>query len=310
MAAKDLLWAAILNPRAGNGRVARLWPSLLAKLIEKGISIRTLMTTSAGDATEQARQALAQGVQGLLVVGGDGTLSEVINGCFQDGQLLNPDLQLALLPAGTGSDFIKTAGIPKATQDALACFETGYSQKVDVGRITLNAGKIRYFINIADAGIGGAVVDRVNHTSKALGGFASFLWGTLTTFWDYQNQRTRIVLDHDIELQLRTSNVIVANGQYFGGGMQILPAARLDDGQFDVLVVGDMSRAEAYQNIWHVYTGSHLKHPKIQHFKAHHVHIESLESPQLLDVDGEQWGETPATFDILPASLNLIVPKS
>lgn len=310
MSAKDIPWAAILNPRAGNGQVARLWPSLLAELVQAGFSIRTLMTTGTGDATHQARYALSQGIQGLLVVGGDGTLSEVINGCFEKSKLLNPDTHIALLPSGTGSDFIKTAGIPKATRDALACFQMGHTQMIDVGMITLNPDKIRYFINIADVGIGGAVVDRVNHTSKVLGGFGSFLWGTLATFWDYQNQRTRIVLDHDIELQLRTSNVIVANGQYFGGGMRILPAACLDDGQFDVLVVGDMSRAEAYQNIWHVYTGSHLKHPKIKHFQARHVQIESLASPQLLDVDGEQWGETPATFEVLSSALRLVVPKS
>ena len=213
---------------------------------------------------------------------------------FENGKAIRDDLTLAIIPAGTGSDFIKTPKIPAGTEQAMACLLKGNTIPLDIGQISSH-NELRYFINIADAGIGGTICHDVNQRSKALGGFVTFLSATLRNFWTYQNKQSHIIVDDKIKFDLKTSNIIVANGQYFGGGMQIAPTAEISDGVFDIIILGDFSRFEAYSNIFQVYKGTHLSHPKVKYLRGRKVVIES-DDPQLLDVDGESWGQTPVTF--------------
>lgn len=270
------------------------------------MNIQSCFTTGINDATQKANRAIKEGSTGLIIVGGDGTLNEVVNGCFENGKPLNKDLTLAIVPAGTGSDFIKTPQIPTDNIQAINCLLQGKSIPLDIGQITCHEEK-RYFINIADAGIGGAICADVNQGSKVMGGFITFLSATLKTFWTYQNKQSRILVDDKIEFNMKASNIIIANGQYFGGGMQIAPSADISDGLFEIIILGDFSRFEAYSNIVQVYKGTHLSHPKVEYLRGTKVHIESGET-QLLDVDGESWGQTPATFEVLPQCFNLLVP--
>ncbi len=278
-------------------------------LAEAGMAIETRITEHPGHAADLTRQALRAGTRRIIAVGGDGTVNEVVNGFFDGDKAINPEAELAVLCRGTGCDFIKTLGLPKADDGGVERVAAGEAHPVDVGRVRYvnNRGEeeMRYFINIAEAGIGGEVCARVNGSSKAAGGFVTFLGATLGSFLSFRNQPAEIVIDGKYVRNLPVCNVVVANGRYFGGGMKIMPQADLSDGKFDVLVMGDFNRAELFANIAKVYSGSHLGHPKVEVFQARSVRVTSTARLKL-DLDGEAPGTTPAHFEIVPGAIRVI----
>jgi diacylglycerol kinase family enzyme len=187
----------------------------------------------------------------------------------------------------------------------------GQTKKIDVGRMEMtdHQGRtvVRYFLNIASFGIGGDVDARVNRSSKALGGFVSFAWASLSAMLMFQNKKVRIVLDDKYDLGERTIfNVAVANGQFFGGGMHIAPMANLCDGIFDVIVLGDFKRRETLVQMPKIYKAQHMGHPKVEHYRAKKV-VATSDETVLLDVDGEQPGKLPTVFTVCPDALKLRV---
>ena len=301
----------VVNPRSADGTTGAHWPRFARMLEEAGLHAQAHFTEGPGHATDLVREGLRAGQKHIVIVGGDGSINEAVNGFFApDGTAWNPEAELGILCRGTGCDYIKSLGLPKREDLAIQRLLKGSVRTVDIGRVEFRdaAGEARqrYFCNIAEAGLGGAVVDRVNRSSKRLGGFASFLLSTLSTFVTYRNPRMTIQVDDMPPETLLASNLIVGIGGCFGGGMRILPEAELDDGRFDVLVMGDLSRVELFTNIARVYRGSHLTPPKIRHGRARRVTVTSPE-PLLLDVDGEQPGLAPATFTIVPGALRVRV---
>ncbi|MBI5482278.1 MAG: diacylglycerol kinase family lipid kinase [Deltaproteobacteria bacterium] len=304
----------VVNPRSANGTVERRWDELAATIRSGYGAFEHAFTTAPGDATRLARQALDEGYAMVVALGGDGTMNEVVNGFFRDGKAVNPDAILGEIPVGTGGDFRKTAGIPKDVAAAAAGLQGTATMRVDAGRLSLvdAAGRPaeRYFINIASFGMGGLVDSIVNSSSKALGGKASFFLATARAAVRYRNQLVRLTLDGGKPLERRIYNVAVANGRYFGGGMHVAPKAILDDGLFDVVALGDFGVAEVALRVRHIYKGTHLGMPKVEHWKARHVQAEPVQAGDqvLLDVDGEQPGALPSTFEMLPGAIKLKVP--
>ena len=304
----------VVNPRSAAGAVGRQWKELAVTIRAAYGAFEHAFTTAPRDATRLARQALRDGYGMIVAVGGDGTMNEVVNGFFLGGKVVNPDAILGEVPMGTGGDFRKTAGIPKEVGAAAAALRGTATMRVDIGRLSLVDGggrpAERYFINIASFGIGGLVDSIVNSSPKLLGGKASFLLATARAAVRFKNQTVRLTLDGGKPMERRIYNVAVANGRYFGGGMHIAPQATLDDGLFDVVALGDFSMAEVTFRIRHVYAGTHLGLPKVEHWKARHVVAEPVYPADkvLLDVDGEQPGSLPSTFDLLPAAIKLKVP--
>lgn len=303
---------AVINPASANGSTARKWPEIRRMLESRGVPCETRLTNGPGQAMAIARRALQEGVTRLIAVGGDGTINEIINGFMSGDKPVNPDASLGIIPRGTGCDFIRTLGIPHDVRQAVGVIAAGRERAIDLGRASFvnraGAEEVRYFGNIAEVGLGGAVVERVNRTSKALGGFASFLIGTVVTFWKYRNKRVAVTLDDQPPREMRACNVVVANCQYFGGGMRILPMAQPDDGLLDVLLMKDLTRPELYANILKVYQGNHLDHPKLEALRARRVRVEALDEPVKLEIDGEEAGLAPAEFSLLPRTLKVLVP--
>lgn len=298
----------IVNPLAGGGKA---WSELFHGLPLEG---EVRLTNGPGHATELAREALKEGKRSIVAVGGDGTLNEVVNGFFENGKIIDPEAELGIVGIGTGCDTIKSFRIPRDPRRALLALSAipGYrARPVDVGRVRFldHEGKesIRYFINIAEAGIGGAVVGAVNKTSKKWGGFSTFLLGTLETIFRYQNRLLELQLDDLPARHLVASNVVVGNGRYFGGGMKILPHAEFDDRLLEILVMGDLSPTELLLNLGGVYFGTHVNHPLVETHQARRVRVSST-LPLPIDVDGEQPGTTPAEFEILPHALRVRLP--
>jgi YegS/Rv2252/BmrU family lipid kinase len=255
------------------------------------------------------RDALGEGVSLIVAVGGDGTFNEVVNGFFEDGRAVNPEARLAIVPVGTGSDLRRTLSVPADVEAAARRIARGRSKTVDVGLATYRdrEGEVRqrHFVNVADFGAGGAVVDKVNRTTKVFGGRISFLWAILTTLPKYRNTRVRYRGDGQ-QGDLVMNNFVVANGRYFGGGLMPAPHAEMDDGLLDVVIIGDITFKEARRNLGRLRRGEHLSLPQVTHFRAATVETECLD-PALLDLDGEMVGSNPTRFAVLPRTLRILV---
>jgi len=235
-----------------------------------------------------------------------------LNGFF-DGYLpINPAASLAIYPHGTGSDLARTLGVLNAA-DAMNLLNGGHTMTVDVGRVTYTPAdgggqQVRYFINVADFGMGGAVVECVNGGSKRLGPFLTFLLALIRTLATYRNPLVRLQIDGEL-LEQRTANVIVANGKYYGGGIHVAREARMDSGAFEVYVLGDIGFWKAIANLPRLYSGSYVKRADlVRRFTAHRVVAQSSDRV-LLNLDGEQPGMLPAAIEVLPAAMRLVVPR-
>ncbi|MDB5113941.1 MAG: diacylglycerol kinase catalytic region [Chloroflexi bacterium] len=300
---------AVVNPASCAGRTGRSWPEMRRVLSAAGVEVEERLTTAPREATELTRVALLEGCERVVAVGGDGTLNEVVNGFLAaDGTPVAPGAVLGLLPSGTGGDFRRTAGIPAGAAAAAAVLAAGASRPVDMGRITLDGAATRHFINIADCGIGGEVVARVNRSSKRAGGTATFLWHSLASLLSYRPRAARVEIDGTAE-EGRYQNVVVANGRYFGGGMCVAPGADLADGLFDVVLFGDLPRMRSLTGIRRIYAGTHIGEPGIRLLRGRRVRVIPLEQPPLcFEMEGEEVGPAPATLEIVPAAIRVCVP--
>jgi diacylglycerol kinase (ATP) len=264
-----------------------------------------LFSEAPGQLTELARRAVDDGARLLVVVGGDGALHEVVNG------VVGRDVELALMMRGTGMDFPRTHGIPTKTEDAARVAVEGVARELDLGRVTYRswAGHeaTEHFANIASAGMSAAVARRANAKSKALGGKVSFFTALVEVFFAWRNVEMHVRVDGE-ERRGKINNTVVANGQYHGGGMWLAPEARPDDGLFDVLVFGDLTKVDFVLNVAKIYKGTHLAHPKIEQLRGARVQIDAGE-PLPIELDGEQPGTTPASFEVVPRALRVRVPR-
>jgi diacylglycerol kinase (ATP) len=264
-----------------------------------------LFSERPGHLAELAREAADGGARLLVVVGGDGSVNEVVNGIAGDDRV-----ELAIVARGTGWDFARAFEIPRKPAEAARVALGGATRTVDLGRATFRswAGDetSSYFANAASAGMSGAIAQRANETSKALGGKASYAWATLAVFARWQNGRVEVAVD-DERRDGRMHDVVVANGRFLAGGMLLCPDAVPDDGVFDVLLIGDLTKRDLVLTMPKTYRGSHLPHPKAELLRGR---IVTVDAPQPLPVqlDGEQPGTTPARFELVPRALRVRVP--
>jgi len=300
----------VVNPASGNGAAGKRWQSLEAKARSLGLAGESVLTTGPGDATRLTRDALADGRRLIVAVGGDGTVNEVVNGFFADGAPVAPEAELALVQIGTGRDTIRTYGIPKQPEKALQLLLDGRSRSIDLGRASYasrDGGEtVRMFANAASCGMSGVIAERANRTSKRLGGTACFMWATITSFVGWHNVPFHVEIDGEEHSQL-ANNVLVGNGRFLAGGMRMFPEAEPDDGLLDVLVWGDVTKLDLARNMHRLYRGTHVGHPKLQVTRARHVRV-SMDQPLPVELDGEQPGSTPISFEVAPAALRLRVP--
>ncbi len=300
--------AVVVNPASANGKTGKKWPEVENAFKNAGVSIDVTFTGAPHHATEITRNYLYDGYNLIISVGGDGTANEVVNGFFEDGKPINELAAAGFMSTGTGRDLGRTIGTPEGINEAVLHILNSPVRSVDLGRVNYisNEGKQekRSFINIAGIGLDGETVARVNRTSKALGGFISFLWGTLVSLLLYKNKAMTISIDGKEVFKEKVAVIVVGNGRYFGGGMCIAPGADISDGEFDIVVIKGMTKASLIVNLPKVYAGKHLFHPNITTMKGKNVVVYSSESA-LLDLDGEQPGKAPVEIELLPGAMQL-----
>jgi YegS/Rv2252/BmrU family lipid kinase len=306
----------IINPSSASGSTGEAWPGVASDLRSEFGSFQTAFTKLRGDAAAIANDAARQGVKMIIACGGDGTVSEVANGILTSGK----DAELGILPSGTGGDFRRSLEIPAQSRAAARVLLEGKTRRIDVGRISFrdhdNAETMRYFAGVASCGMSTKVIQRVKaggpdwlpaNTPKWLGGRISFGASLLQTAMRTEATRLLVQLDDEHERRLLVTTLCVANARYFGGGMKIAPDAKLTDGKFDVVGIGDLGAMKIFTSAPRVYFGSHLSLPQVSHALARKVTVRPAESGADVDleVDGELPGKLPATFQIIPAALSV-----
>jgi diacylglycerol kinase (ATP) len=306
----------IINPASAGGATSDAWPGIASDLRSHFGAFTPLFTERPGQAIELAADAARKGIRLIIACGGDGTISEVANGILVSGR----DAELGVLPSGTGGDFRKTLGIPRRVRDAAQILRTGRSRRIDVGRVTFTTTggeqETRYFLGVASFGMTADVIERVKQRNPEwfpfkgpqwLTGRLSFGMSMLQTA--IQSKATRVVVqaDDQPEQHLTLVALCIANARYFGGGMKIAPDAKLTDGKFDVVSVGDLGAFKIFTNAPRLYLGAHLGMQQVGHVLAAKVQARAtLKTEEIaIEVDGELPGRLPATFQIVPGALQV-----
>jgi YegS/Rv2252/BmrU family lipid kinase len=286
--------------------VDKALPRIESVLNQANLAYRIVRTTHPGHATEAARQALQQGERYVVAVGGDGTVHEVVNGMVKDGGPVAADAVLGVVAAGSGCDFVRSFGLPGDAAQAAARLAGDEVRTIDVGTVTCADGETRCFVNIAEAGLGGAVVARaagLKGVGRLLGGvrYAAGFWLTLPRF-----RPATVRLDANGQYHAwRAFNVVVANCRFYGGGMQISPNSDPGDCLLDILVMTG-PKSDSFTTLPKVYKGAHLPHRNIAELRAAQLSIEAEPGFQV-EADGELVGVTPASFGIIPGAIRLKV---
>ncbi|HEY3544066.1 MAG TPA: diacylglycerol kinase family protein [Gaiellaceae bacterium] len=289
----------LVNPASDNGTTGRRWVALAHRAAGLGLDGETLYSERPNHLTELAADVDAELV---VAVGGDGTLNEVVNGLMQrDERPL-----LATIPLGTGMDFGRTHRIPSRFAEAVAVAAGDGVRTIDVGRVEHSRGT-RFFANVGSVGMSAAVAQRANGMSKALGGKATFFYALTRVFLEWENTPISVELDDGTRREARMHDVVVANGQWHGGAMWLAPQAAPDDGQFDVVLIGDVNKRDFVTTAPKIYKGTYLAHPKVELLRSRSVMVEAPERLPI-ELDGEQVGTTPARFEVVPGALRIRVP--
>jgi len=304
---KRLKTQVIVNPESAKGQTRKRWSQIRDGIRHFIQDFKYEFTEKPLDAIELARAAIKDGTELVIGVGGDGTMNEIANGFYEDRRIINPAATLGIVPSGTGCDLTRSLNIPNRLKDAMTVITQARSRAIDVGKVTFRTtggGQAeRIFLNVADFGVGGEVVARVNQ-KRLERKTSSYVRCLISTMIKYKAKRVRVRVD-GVEIP-RGEYLIgaVANGRIFGKGMKIAPHARLDDGLFDFVYIKGMKFLEFCANGWKLMNGTHLGHPKIFLVQGRKIEAEpEAGDTVLLEFDGEQLGTLPATFEMVPRSL-------
>lgn len=296
----------IVNPKAGHGRAGSKWSEIAPKCAFFG-PFDEIYSKRSGHIEELTRECLKKGAQRIVIAGGDGSLSEALNGFFENDKPIRDDAILGSVPLGTGSDFLKTFDISNVDQ-AIEAFKKNRITSIDIGEIkSLHQPRKRLFLNIASFGCSGEVVRKVNALSplqkKLLGGSLSYLWATLCAFLTYKNSVVELEIEGKEKQRFKTNNIFVCNGKYCGGGMLWGPKADICDRLFDLMIVKEIPKISGLLELRKVYQGRALEITAVERLQCREFAALSHEHVTI-EIDGDLFGTLPALFRIYPFKIN------
>lgn len=290
--------AFIINPTAGKGRAAKTIPEIERTMNGlENVEYSLLYTEKPGHAMSIAKDAASSGTDIVFAVGGDGTVNEVMNG------LLDTSTALAVLPCGSGNDFIRSLGISGKTDKIIKDAVNGLKRLIDVGHIN-----DRFFVNIASAGFDAEVVLATQKAKRfMLSGSAAYIAGLIWTIFSYKASAVRINLTDKV-MEEKVLLMAVANGKYYGGGMMAAPDAELDDGYFDICIIKSMPKWKMLALFPQFMKGKHKKFKEVSFHRSDTVSIES-DKGLAVNVDGEVFRDTRASFKMVKKGLYVMAPN-
>ena len=303
-------WMVIVNPKAGLGHGLKDWPIISNQLNRSGVEFSCVFTERKYHAVELTVKAINDGYRKIVVIGGDGTVNEVVNGIFIQKIVPTTNIMLAVVPAGTGNDWVRMYGIPKAYSEAVKAIVAGRTILQDVGLISYQETMIthkRYMANVAGIGFDAAVNRRFNKLKdEGKSGKFLYLTSTLKALFKYRPKRFKIVIDGKEFFDTDMFSATIGIGKYNGGGMLHMPMAVVDDGLFDITVIKRIAKLSVVWNFKKLYNGHIYKHPKVIASQAKCIEIESYPE-SFIEVDGEALGYSPFIFELVPRSICVVV---
>ncbi|MDP3543374.1 MAG: diacylglycerol kinase family lipid kinase [Elusimicrobiota bacterium] len=296
----------IVNPAAGHGRAGGRWEK--ARALAKNLypDMELVRTEKPGHGRELAREAVSDGVDLVVAVGGDGTLGEVVDGYLAVPEAARRGTTLSTYPAGSGCDFSGHMGVPREPEAWAEFLAAGTRRRLDAGRATFRAAdgapRSRHFLNVAALGLPGEVALAVDRHGKFLGGTMTYLVEGVLAVLAAKARPMRLTVDGATEPEARYHLVAAANTSTFGGGMRLAPGADAEDGLLDLLTIADMTRPELLSLLPRAYAGAHAGRPGVVLRRARRIEIHSEESLPL-NIDGDADGLAPVVFEALPKAI-------
>lgn len=288
----------------GNSKNITLAENLRTQLLSEGFDV-TQEISSKSDTSNQISKLIDTNCDLLIAAGGDGTLHQCVNILMSKN--LNNRIKLAHFPTGTANDFAKTIHLDQDVPKFIELIKESQFQKIDIGRIISSpAQKTSYFINIADAGIGGEIIHKVNKGNKKMGTLTypiQLIKGLLT----FKRKHVMIKYDNSNSYSGKLLSLVIANGNYFANGLHIAPHASLNNGKFAITQFGDVTIWDYFKNIKKIKKGLHLQHPEVKYFEAQNIVISCKEKDYHLEADGEYIGQTEAVISVIPNAIDFLI---
>ncbi len=304
-------YLVIVNPNAGRRRGEKDWNKISSLLKEAGIRFKAVFTQSPRHAIYIAASHIENGYSKLIVVGGDGTMNEVVNGIFLQKRYPSSDISVGMITVGTGNDWGRMFNIPGDYAEAISTIKMNNSFIQDAGVVKYFHGrkeKSRYFVNMAGIGFDAMVVSKTNKMKEAgKGGPWIYLKNVIISLMKYRYSKTKIHIDNH-EINNNVFNISIGICKFNGGGMIQLPDAVANDGFFDITIINKIKKHDIILNLKRLYNGTINKHPLVDTYRGKSVFIDSKPFI-LLETDGESLGHSPFTFDIIPRSIKVLVGK-
>lgn len=303
-------WFAIVNPVAGKGNGLKDWPQISALLDEAGVAFDARFTLHKFHATELMVTAVKRGYRRVMIVGGDGTIHEAINGLFFQSEITPSEVTLSVIAVGTGNDWIRMFGIPRNYTEAIRALVEGFTFLQDVGRITYFESKVpqvRYLANVGGIAYDAAVCRDFNRLKeRGYRGNWLYVRSALKNAISYRCLHTRVEADDQVVFDGKLFTATIGIGKYTGGGLSQTPYAIPDDGLFDVTVIPQMNRIGLFSRFGTLYTDNIYNISKVELFRASKLRITSSE-PTRLELDGEILGYSDFTMEVIPRSVRVVV---
>jgi YegS/Rv2252/BmrU family lipid kinase len=302
-------WLAIVNPVSGGNRQQRMSQRIVNCLLDQAVDIDVRITEERGSAIGIAEDAIEQGIRNIAVIGGDGTLNEVVNGVFRQQAVKTTDVTLAMFSLGTGNDFIRTMQIPRNYKDAARAMLQGKTRIIDAGRLRYGATdkeQVRYFVNVCGMAFDGAVTEHANSTKGSIGRMA-YLRSVLITLFKYEPTKVRVTVDGKEVADELLFCINVGNCKYSGGGMRLVPEAVPDDGLFDITLLRPLPKLKVLMNLYRLFDGSIYRIKEATHLRGKRITVFS-DPPICAEAEGEFIGYSPFELEIVPAAIRIIVP--
>lgn len=317
----------IINPVSAGSKTAKIW-SRKRNLFKRELQNFTEKhTEKPGDAIILAKKAVENNYDYIVAVGGDGTVNEIINGMLlaventaidkinylKKENIIIPRTKLVIFVQGTGSDLSRSLGLPNDSESLLRLIKKEKTKDIKVlnAEYNLNGKKDkksteRYFINIADCGMGAAVAKELNNSKKIFSGSLNYFFKIFKTLFKYQNKKVKITADDNIIYQGEINSAVVANGNYFGGGIEIAPEANLFNGKMNLVLLKNFSKASIIFNLIKAYQGKHLSHKLVESNFFEKIRIETKENIDL-ELDGESVESNNIVFQTTNKAISILV---
>jgi len=304
-------WLVIVNPNSGKRKGEKDWSKIQSLLEKKGFSFKNVFTKHKNDAIEITTQYISDGYRNIIVVGGDGTFNEVVNGIFQQKIVGTKDIKIGMIPIGTGNDWGRMYQIPNDYESAIDIIQKDKTFIQDAGIVKYSSKEkiiSRHFVNMAGMGYDALVAKKTNlMKEKGGGGPFAYLINLFLGLLQYQHTEINLRIDDDKVFAGKIFSLSIGICKYNGGGMMQLPYAIPDNGLFDITLIRKASKFKVISNIKNLYDGSFVKIPEVQTFTGKRIEITSNPAASLfLETDGESLGHSPFEFTIIPKSIQLI----